>query len=357
MGDSSSYETEATESPQEKSGNKDRAESDANKKRGNGNSKEDAKHDTKQDQDDHQEGRGKDRDKERWTVVGAANDSRGHGREDGHHDDRGRERERGDRDRRRDRDHDRDRDRRGRDKEDVRDRGEQGHGGSAKNAGKKRPPNEEEPPPPPPPPPEDQGVNCEICGKWVRGDNDSLLMHQQMSTRCAARRGEQARQQCWYCQKWVAKGPWSLEQHYADGCRAHRRNPARSKSRSPMRQRHDEEEEKKKEVRLNPGPAATMVESTLSTSSRSSRGQHRWGGQDGFPDGWSESRSGYRGAAQPDTMLPWRHNNYQQFNFHVQQQQPPQPPQPRNQPNQIQHLANMFDSLAGMLHNAGAGHK
>eukprot|EP00434_Breviolum_minutum_P026976 symbB.v1.2.023851.t1/scaffold2213.1/size114990/12 len=71
------------------------------------------------------------------------------------------------------------------------------------------------------PPTLSTGVKCLVCGKWVKDEN-GLAMHQRSSVRCASRRGEESREPCPRCGKYIAKGQYSLEQHWENGCRANK---------------------------------------------------------------------------------------------------------------------------------------
>lgn len=71
------------------------------------------------------------------------------------------------------------------------------------------------------PPTLSTGVKCLVCGKWVKDEN-GLAMHQRSSVRCASRRGEESREPCPRCGKHIAKGQYSLEQHWENGCRANK---------------------------------------------------------------------------------------------------------------------------------------
>ena len=71
------------------------------------------------------------------------------------------------------------------------------------------------------PPTLSTGVKCLVCGKWVK-DESGLASHQRSSVRCASRRGEESREPCPKCGKYIAKGQYSLEQHWENGCRANK---------------------------------------------------------------------------------------------------------------------------------------
>ena len=106
------------------------------------------------------------------------------------------------------------------------------------------------------------GVRCSVCNKWVK-DEAGLSMHQRSSVRCASWRGEDSREPCPKCGKYIAKGRWSLEQHLQNGCRAAAKEaeaqPARPRSRSPLRRARGNNMTKTPPV-LVPAKAKTHVD-------------------------------------------------------------------------------------------------
>ena len=77
------------------------------------------------------------------------------------------------------------------------------------------------------------GRNCQICGRFVRGGNEAMTLHQQTSSRCAVAQGRthNARVPCYYCgRSLAANNDWAKQQHYQH-CPG-RRNEEWSRSRS-----------------------------------------------------------------------------------------------------------------------------
>ena len=61
------------------------------------------------------------------------------------------------------------------------------------------------------------GDNCQICGRFVRGGNEAMMLHQRTSSRCAAAQGTsgEARVPCAYCgRRLAANNAWARQQHY-----------------------------------------------------------------------------------------------------------------------------------------------